>query len=363
VQNPWAFYMFRHALYLILSLILAIEAHAAEDSAKPEIRWQRVELGPAPSTYPFALYSSKALDGDAGRIVQAIVVLHGLQRNGDDYYRAAYKLLMSSGAEPESTLLIAPNFLASADAAKFDLTGIPIWSTQGWIAGEDSLNGPPALSSLDVLDDLVARLAERKRFPALKHIVVVGHSGGAQIVQRYAVLNAADEKVRASGIELSYVVANPSSYLYFTNERPDGDSFRPYNTVWCPNYNDYRYGLDNMIRYGKWLEGMQLFRRYAARKVTYLLGSNDTDPRHPVLDKTCGAEAEGPSRNARGRAYIRYERYLAGSSIPLDHRAYEVIGVGHDQERMLSSQCAAARIFGTRQPNTAGATCQTLMSP
>ena len=124
--------MFRHALHLVLSLILAIEAHAAEDSAKPEVRWQRVELGSAPSTYPFALYSSKALDGDAGRIVQAIVVLHGLQRNGDDYYRAAYKLLMSSGAEPESTLLIAPNFLASADAAKFDLTGIPIWSTQGW---------------------------------------------------------------------------------------------------------------------------------------------------------------------------------------------------------------------------------------
>jgi len=355
--------MFRHALHLVLSLILAIEVHAAEDSAKPEVRWQRVELGRAPSTYPFALYSNKALDGDTDRIVQAIVVLHGLQRNGDDYYRAAYKLLMSSGAEPESTLLIAPNFFASADAGKFDLTGIPIWSTQGWIAGEDSLNGQPALSSLDVLDDLVARLAERKRFPALKRIVVVGHSGGAQIVQRYAVLNAADEKVRASGTELSYVVANPSSYLYFTNERPDGDPFRPYNTVWCPNYNDYRYGLDNMMRYGKSLEGMQLFRRYAARNVTYLLGSNDTDPRHPVLDKTCGAEAEGPSRNARGRAYIRYERYLAGSSIPLDHRAYEVIGVGHDQELMLSSQCAAARIFGTRQPNTAGATCQGLMSP
>jgi pimeloyl-ACP methyl ester carboxylesterase len=355
--------MFRHALHLVLSLILAIEVHAAEDSAKPEVRWQRIELGPVSSTYPFAVYSNKAVDGDAGRIVQAIVVLHGLQRNGDDYYRAAYKLLMSSGAEPETMLLIAPNFFASADAAKFELTGIPIWSTQGWIAGDDSLNGPPALSSLDVLDDLVARLADRKRFPALKHIVVVGHSGGAQIVQRYAVLNAADEKVRASGIELSYVVANPSSYLYFTNERPDGDSFKAYNTVWCPNYNDYRYGLDNMIRYGKSLEGMQLFRRYAGRNVTYLLGSSDTDPLHPVLDKTCGAEAEGPSRNARGRAYIRYERYLAGSSIPLDHRAYEVIGVGHDQERMLSSQCAASQIFGKRQPNTAGATCQTLMSP
>jgi len=33
---------------------------------------------------------------DTSRIVEAIVVLHGLQRNGDDYYRAAYKLLLSS---------------------------------------------------------------------------------------------------------------------------------------------------------------------------------------------------------------------------------------------------------------------------
>src|ERR1700693_5076576 len=203
--------MFRHTLHLVLSLILAIEVHAAEDTAKPEVRWQRVELGPVPSTYPFALYSNKALNGDTSRIVEAIVVLHGLQRDGDDYYRAAYKLLVSSGAEPESTLLIAPNFFAAADASKFDLTGIPIWSTQGWIAGEDSLNAPRALSSLDVLDDLVELLGERQRFPALKRIVVVGHSGGAQIVQRYAVLNAADEKVRAGGIDLSYVLANPSS--------------------------------------------------------------------------------------------------------------------------------------------------------
>jgi hypothetical protein len=165
--------MLRYALRLILALILAIEAHAAEDSAKVDVHWQRVDLGAAPSTYPFALYSSKALDGDTTRIVEAIVVLHGLQRNGDDYYRAAYKLLMSSGAERESTLLIVPNFFASADASKFDLTGLPVWSTQGWIAGEDSLNAPRALSSLDVLDDLVARFAERKRFPELKRIVVV----------------------------------------------------------------------------------------------------------------------------------------------------------------------------------------------
>jgi pimeloyl-ACP methyl ester carboxylesterase len=355
--------MFRYAVPLFLALIMAVEAHAEQDGAAPEVRWQRIELGPAASAYPFALYNNKALDGDTSRIVEAIVVLHGLQRNGDDYYRDAYKLLMSSGAEPESTLLIAPNFFAAADGSKFDLTGIPIWSTQGWIAGEDSLNAPRALSSLDVLDDLVALLGERKRFPALKRIVVVGHSGGAQIVQRYAVLNAADEKVRAGGIDLSYVVANPSSYLYFTNERPDGESFKSYNTVWCPNYNDYRYGLDNMIRYGKSLDGARLFRRYAARNVTYLLGSDDTDPRHPVLDKTCGAEAEGPNRNARGRSYIRYERYIAGSSISLDHRAFEVIGVGHDQERMLSSQCGAAQIFGAQRPNTAGATCRALTSP
>jgi hypothetical protein len=42
---------------------------------------------------------------------------------------------------------------------------------------------------------------------------------------------------------------------------------------------------------------------YVARRVIYLLGTKDTNPNHPALDKSCMAEAEGPYRYARGHAY------------------------------------------------------------
>ena len=38
-----------------------------------------------------------------------------------------------------------------------------------------------------------------------------GHSGGAQLVQRYAVLNNVDGPLRRDGLALRYVIANPST--------------------------------------------------------------------------------------------------------------------------------------------------------
>ena len=46
-----------------------------------------------------------------------------------------------------------------------------------------------------------------------------------------------------------------------------------------------------------------LEQAYVARRVIYLLGTLDTNPNHPALDKSCMAEAEGPYRCTRGHAY------------------------------------------------------------
>jgi hypothetical protein len=63
-------------------------------------------------------------------------------------------------------------------------------------------------------------LADRSLFPNLKAVVLAGHSGGGQLVQRYAVVGKAAAALTSTGIHLRYVVANPSSYLYFSDERP-----------------------------------------------------------------------------------------------------------------------------------------------
>ena len=101
-------------------------------------------------------------------------------------------------------------------------------------------NGRPApVSSFQVIDDLLRSLDDRKRLPTLASIVLAGHSGGAQLVQRYAVLNQIDGPLRRDGIAVRYVVANPSSYLYLTKERPrpDGKGYAPYERGICPTYN------------------------------------------------------------------------------------------------------------------------------
>jgi pimeloyl-ACP methyl ester carboxylesterase len=75
------------------------------------------------------------------------------------------------------------------------------------------------LSSFDAIDSILARLADRSVFPNLAHIVLAGHSAGGQIVQRYAVVGTGTDKLTALGVRVRYVVANPSSYAYFSRER------------------------------------------------------------------------------------------------------------------------------------------------
>ncbi|WP_354685244.1 alpha/beta fold hydrolase [Cupriavidus necator] len=325
-------------------------------AAKPH--WQRVHLG---TGYDFPVYANHRLYDDLSRIREVVFVQHGLQRNGDDYYAAGAALLKASARNPDEVLLIAPNFPGTPDQGKgFD--GMLHWSVQGWLSGENAVNAPFSVSSLQVLDDLVAFVTDKARLPRVNRVTVAGHSGGAQIVHRYAVLNNVDERIRARGIDLRYVVANPSSYLYFTPERPagpDGKSFAPYDKAVCPDYDKYRYGMQDIVPYAKGANGLSLYQRYAGRQVTYLAGTEDNDPNHRVLDKTCGAEAEGPTRLQRARGYLRYERYLASPGLVIRHQAYEVVGVGHDQARMFGSQCGAQAVFGPAEASSKdGAACR-----
>ncbi|MET2522882.1 hypothetical protein ABXT34_06165 [Ralstonia sp. SM1884_UCD616_TZ26] len=321
--------------------------------------WQRVHLGSGTVVYDFPVYANHPLDGDLRGIREVVFVQHGRQRNGNDYYAAGAELLKASGRNPDEILLIAPNFPGEPDADKgFDR--MPMWQVDGWLGGFNAVNTPyTGLSSLQVLDDLIAFVTDPARLPNVRRVTVAGHSGGAQIVHRYAVLNNVDERTRARGVDLRYVVANPSSYLYFTPERPRGRGFAPYDASACPDYDRYKYGMVDMVPYAAGMDGRTLFRRYAQRQVTYLVGSNDNDPGHRVLDKTCGAEAQGPTRLDRARNYLRYERYLAGARKPARHQAHEVISVGHDPARMFGSRCGAQAVFGLpAAANATGAACR-----
>jgi hypothetical protein len=346
--------------YTLLAAVLAITGVSPAESQSAMPSWQRVELASPDGTFPFAIYSNRPWRGDMKSVKAAVLVFHGVSRRGNNYYVTAEKLLAESGSNVGETLLLAPNFFAPADAARHRIDGMPLWDPRrSWSAGSDATNWPHPLSAFEVIDALLLTLADRTRFPHLARITLAGHSAGGQLVHRYAVLNALDEKLGAAGLAVRYVVANPSSYLYFTDERPLASGFIAYNRNTCARFNTYRYGLEGLPRYAEETNGADLFKRYAARDVTYLLGTDDNDPEHRDLDKSCGAKAAGAHRLERGRNYIRYERHLAGTATRLKRLAYEVEGVGHQQSRMFGSKCAAHLLFGTPQEqNGSGARCR-----
>jgi pimeloyl-ACP methyl ester carboxylesterase len=278
-------------------------------------------------------------------VTRAVLVFHGLLRDADVYLRSGEAALADAGDAGRGTLLIVPQFLADRDIPAHHLPADTLrWGQDSWMAG-DPAHGPAPVSSFEAIDAILAKLADRRLFPHLKTVVVAGHSGGGQVVQRYAIAGKGEAALTAKGIHVRYVVANPSSYAYFSTDRPlpDGGTGPFEGATTCPAYDQWKYGFEATPPYLKGMSVAALESRFAGRDVVYLLGSEDTNPNHPALDRSCGAEAEGPYRLARGHDYFDYlqARHPAG----LHQQLWEVPGVGHDGRRMLGSACGLAALF------------------
>ena len=289
------------------------------------------------------LYLSQDWDRPQPAITRAVITVHGASRNAAVYRVAAEKSLAASGLDPKSVLLIEPQFLDDADVTAHHLPPETLhWSHVGWEGGDEA-HGPAPISSFAALDAILARLANRTFFPALKSVVVAGHSGGGQVVQRYAVAPRGEGVLTEAGIHVRYVVANPSSYVYFSPERPAGDGFVSFNNAACSAYDRWKYGMIGVPRYFADRRAAAVEAAYAAHDVVYLLGTDDTNPNHPTLDKSCMAEAQGPYRYARGLNYFRYMQQR--HSTDLAQRLLQVPGVGHDGDRMFNSACGLAAVY------------------
>lgn len=306
----------------------------------------RFTVGTPQGQAEFPLYLSKDWSVAQPQVTRALIVVHGRLRNADVYFRTAQIARDAARADPDATLLIAPQFLATLDLRAHDEPADLLrWSGDAWMGGE-AARGPLPISSYAVLDAIVERLADRKLFPNLRHVVFAGHSGGGQVVQRYAVAARNIATLTDESIDVRYVVASPSTYAYFDAQRPNAQGIAaPFNAARCPGFNQWKYGMDNRPPYLDDRSRAQLEATYAARRIDYLVGGADDDPQQSVLDKTCAAEAQGPQRVARAQAYYRYmqSRHPRG----LMQSFHIVPGVGHDGARMLTSVCALAAMFDT----------------
>jgi hypothetical protein len=172
--------------------------------------------------------------------------------------------------------------------------------------------------------------------PDLATVVVAGHSAGGQLVLRYAIVGRGEAALLARNVHVRYVVANPSSYLYFSDDRPE-----KVDVTACPRFDRWKYGLADAPAYVRDTAGVE--ERFARRDVVYLLGTADVNPDQADLDKSCGGEAEGPNRLARGTAYFAYLK--ARHPDGFKQRLALVPDVAHQGSRMFNSACGLTALF------------------
>ena len=183
-----------------------------------------------------------------------------------------------------------------------DLT-IPGVPDDDWRGGGDA-NGTE-LSSFDIIDTLFARLSDRKHFPNIKRIALVGFSAGGQFVGRYVAVGKG--KV-GEGIELKYVAMSPSTFLRLE-----------------PN-DTWHYGLKNRPRYCREMSEVQILENLRSRRCLHACGALDTLERS--LDKTATAMKQGHNR------MVRFENFR--KAVESDERWREVVtfhtfaSIGHD---------------------------------
>ena len=337
----------RRATAFGMGLVVALGMAASAAAVRPapgstpvaEVGPLRVAVAPAGAGRggQLPLYANVDWSAPQPETTRVVLILHGVNRNARDYFATGREALAAAGAGAPGTVLLVPQFLTETDASAHALgDDVLRWHGARWEGGLAAA-GPAPVSSFAALDAILARLADASAFPKLRQVVIAGHSGGGQIVQRYAVVGDGALALEARGIGVRYVVANPSSYLWFSADRPQP------NTGSCRDANRWKYGFDGDVPPYVSLDPAALERRYVQRDVVYLLGGADTDPHHPALDVSCAGEAQGPFRYVRGLNYFHMLQSRDGDR--LRHRVLTVDGVGHEERRMFTSACGLAALF------------------
>jgi hypothetical protein len=315
--------------------------------------------------------SSHPIDQTNAGIRRVLVMQHGTEDNAVDYFAQARAAARLAG-EQEATLILSLQLL---DVDK--LSGAPpadllYWTDSRFWGALSAGAGAPyprseRVSSFEVLDRLLLELTSTaQRFANLQEIVISGHSGGGQFVNRYAAASKLESTpgLTQRGITMRYVVMNAGTYLYFDTQRFEPSTLDlaagvvTFITPPSPvsGYNDYGYGLDHLYSYPAQTGRSGILAQYPARQLAYLIGEADTGSDN--LDLSPEAMYQGTNRYERGRIYHEHLKQHFGTNQLPAHTFATITGVGHDAFEMISSLSGLRALFtassgpGARPPPT-----------
>jgi hypothetical protein len=339
-------------------------------------------------------------------VTTGLIVLHGVQREGEGYLCAMHagvrKRLVTDEAVRQ-VLFVSPNvYLPEDSPAPNEL----YWDTYAWDRGDDSTaDAEKSLSLFRVLDEMVQAMMDKDSYPKLTRVVLIGHSAGGKSLQRLALSSTL---VPRPGVTISYFVANPGSVAYLAPVRPNlidrssaCDATKILSHTWSFSvpvpiggcdvdsvYNDWPGGLEPRANTPPYIAARpagEMRRAFLARNVTYLSSSEDVCPCIESPDGTnCTSLPSGLVRDQCSlegschmeiiHAFAQHVRQVhnqmaaAGTcefckDRPPSHRLVPVSGVNHDGCKLLQADETLAAMFpdapGNRQhlvPLSAGGT-------
>jgi hypothetical protein len=134
-------------------------------------------------------------------MARALVVVHGIYRNPQDHFNSIVRTAADIGVA-DDTIIVAPRFqIERGERVDHDA----YWTDSGrtsWKDGGEAIL-PAGPSSFTAMDKILTTPADKERFPLLNWITLVGHSAGAQFVQRYAAGGRAPGTL--TGVTVGYV--------------------------------------------------------------------------------------------------------------------------------------------------------------
>lgn len=365
-------------------------------------------------------------------IKTAIIGVHGSGRDAGTYLCALTPVMVDASKErsflrgqrqnfnPKDVLVVAPWFMAPSDDPPLTSSSLPYlqWDAQypiphTWRYGAESISdirhNNMTISSFGAMNVLLEKLCDRKQFPNLQRIVVIGHSAGGQFVHRWALSSnswcfgggqfAHRWAPKSDLPNVRTVVANPRSFTYLDDRRyfavaneintlkedrrslaQDEGTLTPFNDYElrtpyvaeeseCNGFNKYEWGLypdegvpapyvinnvQKLIDHG---DNSELFCRYASRDVVYLTGQRDVEilgaeNRYKGLH---GDRFQGPSRRERSERFfaslqargreLDFCGRVGGEDMQVHDRSI-VKDVAHDHALMFSSPEGIQAMFG-----------------
>jgi len=300
--------------------------------------------------YSFRYASNHSIAEPNKKIKQLVIYIHGARRNGLDYYEWGEKAVNAANKQ-EETLFFSPQFNSEKDLEdhKHDATHL-FWVKNNWRVGDESVSSEKrvmadAFSSFSLIDSVIARACNKKLFPNLKRITVIGHSAGGQFVSRYVGMTPLPNTL--PNYKFNFIVMNPSTYLYLDDRRPvqtdQGLMFVKPDATDCSSFNDYPRGMEKLNPYAEKVGVETIKQQFLNRDVSIVLGEKDVNVNDSSLDKSCEGNMQGRFRLERGQFYYAYLQLFAKKKKV--HQIDVVPEVAHDGDKMVNSQAARWHLF------------------